>query len=629
MVSGKSFTETDSWAVATAFVVFAVLSVLIEKATHWAKRKFHGKPTLLKVLHKAEEELFLLGCVSFTLLVFEDMLVENSCVESSRFDGDTWAMCPATSSSYDSGYSSNSSSYASSRRRLTAAEESVCGDDREPFLSAAVLHQVHLFIFFLALAHVCYTTATLTLGRWRLRNMMTQRRRHVEKTMAKVGSLTKTDAHTLVGKMISRNSLLRLEREEGLVQRKEGDVDVAKDVSASADTDGAETSKDGVKSPSFLSRKKRTETETSREYDDGERVTKFAADALRGDGAALAEKQHHFRFGLSRSSKDHSLTRKVGTIIPSITFLAEAIGIRLPESTLIRFELLFLRQHNIRSLSFDFPQFVTECVDCDSGDQLGITPGRWAIATLIICAMGPFGDVNLVISFASLGVLIGLACWLKTRVDYILAVEKRGGHIDDGRVYLLSRPRLAKDLFIFILYQQAFHVASWVFGVWQIGVGGRYGCYYGQTWSVFVSVVTVLLGLLVGGYIILPLEALVSQMSGAFRRELLDKKVVSVVTQLAHRLEQRRRGVRKFKTETHAVVHIQREFRARRRRNLEKAARVAMLHAASRARGGSYQGFHNSSGTASMLSTQSLTASSAGSIGSIDEVRVDVLGDTK
>jgi hypothetical protein len=30
-----------------------------------------------------------------------------------------------------------------------------------------------------------------------------------------------------------------------------------------------------------------------------------------------------------------------------------------------------------------------------------------------------------------------------------------------------------------------------------------------------------------------------------------------------------------------------------------------------------------------MLSTQSLTASSAGSIGSIDEVRVDVLGDTK
>ena len=43
--------------VAIAFVVFAILSVLIEKAVHWLKHSLHAKKTLLKVVHKAEEEL--------------------------------------------------------------------------------------------------------------------------------------------------------------------------------------------------------------------------------------------------------------------------------------------------------------------------------------------------------------------------------------------------------------------------------------------------------------------------------------------------------------------------------------------------------------------------------------------
>ena len=107
MASGKSFTQTDSWAVAIAFVVFAILSVLIEKAVHRLKHSLHSKKTLLKVVHKAEEELFLLGSVSFILLVFEDMLVANTCVKTSRFDEETWAMCPYVGS-YDA------SSYASS-----------------------------------------------------------------------------------------------------------------------------------------------------------------------------------------------------------------------------------------------------------------------------------------------------------------------------------------------------------------------------------------------------------------------------------------------------------------------------------------------------------------------------------
>ena len=592
MASGKSFTQTDSWAVAIAFVVFAILSVLIEKAVHWLKHSLHAKKTLLKVVHKAEEELFLLGSVSFILLVFEDALVANTCVKTSRFDEETWAMCPYVSS-YDSSHAAyGDSSYAAygasshSRRRLAAAgdDDDACDDDAEPFLSRAVLHQVHLFIFFLALAHVCYTTATLTLGRWRLRNMLRQRRAHVERTMAVVSQLASADAHMLADRMMrTRTTVMRGEARPSENVRDGGGA-----------ANGEKKEKKGTDDDAFGAGPSRVDRPETAETDFEEGVTRLAADALRGDGAALGKTRRAlFRSGLSRSSKHRytpdgahaaragSLVARARRALPSQNALLESIAVRLPESTLIRFELFFLRAHNVRSLKFDFPEYVMECIDWDSCDTLGMSPGRWCIATVIILVMGPFENINLIVSVVSVCVILGLAAWLKTRVDLVLRAEKRGDGVTDAQLFLLGRPRLAKELFIAILYQQAFHVATWIFGAWQIGVGDGYGCYYGQSWSVLVSAGTVLVSLLVGGYVILPLDALLAQMSGHFRSELLDARVTDVVKQLAASLERRRRGTRRFATQEEAVLHIQRAFRERKKRNLGRAAKLALMHAAS------------------------------------------------
>ena len=62
MGEGKSFAETDSWAVCVAFVIFAVISTLVQNFVYYLKHHvFNDKKTLLRVLYKAEEELFLLG----------------------------------------------------------------------------------------------------------------------------------------------------------------------------------------------------------------------------------------------------------------------------------------------------------------------------------------------------------------------------------------------------------------------------------------------------------------------------------------------------------------------------------------------------------------------------------------
>lgn len=66
-------------------------------------------------------------------------------------------------------------------------------------------------------------------------------------------------------------------------------------------------------------------------------------------------------------------------------------------------------------------------------------------------------------------------------------------------------------------------------------------------------------------------------MSGRFRAELLSVHSKAVVRELAERLEKKRMSRRMFATKEEAVVLIQRAFRARRARHLEKAAKVIMV----------------------------------------------------
>ena len=55
------------WAVALSFGIF---DERCHRAFALPETRAHGRKTLLEVVHKAEEELFLLGTVSFILLVF-------------------------------------------------------------------------------------------------------------------------------------------------------------------------------------------------------------------------------------------------------------------------------------------------------------------------------------------------------------------------------------------------------------------------------------------------------------------------------------------------------------------------------------------------------------------------------
>ena len=113
------------------------------------------------VVHKAEEELFLLGTVSF-LLVFEESIINNSCVDSSIFDGDNWALChKAKYGYYGSGNTRPAAALAQEKHGAVGGGDGICPDGEE-LLQRRALQHVHIFIFLLAISHVLYTAATLT-----------------------------------------------------------------------------------------------------------------------------------------------------------------------------------------------------------------------------------------------------------------------------------------------------------------------------------------------------------------------------------------------------------------------------------------------------------------------------------
>jgi mlo protein len=567
MGAGKGFDAADSWNVALLFLIYAVLSVGIEHGVHWFKTKVKGQKTLMLVVDKAEEELFLLGTVSFLLLVFEESIINNSCVDSSIFDGDNWALChKAKYGYYGSGTNSTGSSY-SGRRRLHGAVgggDGICPDGEEPFFSAALLHHVHIFIFLLAISHVLYTAATLTLARWRLKVMMSRRTEHLRVTMERVAKLMGKDAHEINADMERR----RLEEVRSFRRADEGLS--RKSSSSLRDEGGGGAPPESLQSSADMKAYRLKIADATTAALKGDVVNE---EELFSDIAAKSAPKKSVSFAWRQRT---AVAREDGQEYRNLwTRFLHGIAWVVPNSSLLCFELLFLRTHNIHSYKFDFSSYVMQCIESNSSETLGMSPARWLIATVLILLWGPFREMNLAVSVVSFASLIASAALLSRRVEALLHIERSVGQVTDD-VFLFRRPQLLEEVMVAIMYQQAFHIASWLFGWWNVGSAwDGYSCYYGEGWGLAVSVVVVAASLAIGGYVILPLQALTSQMTPTkLKGDLLGPHVKGALDFMLRK----KRRVKKFPTETDAVVHIQRCFRKRRQRNLEMAGRMAMIN---------------------------------------------------
>ncbi|PUZ76152.1 hypothetical protein GQ55_1G267000 [Panicum hallii var. hallii] len=163
--------HTPTWIVASVCSVIVVISLLFERLLHrLGKRlsKSHRKP-LYEALLKVKEELMLLGFISLMLNVFQGA-TQKICVRESVMHH--LLPCPrppprAPKKAAHYGAAAFTGVLGSARRLLAgggASSDYCLKKGKVPILSTEAIHQLHIFIFALAVTHVVLSAVTLILG---------------------------------------------------------------------------------------------------------------------------------------------------------------------------------------------------------------------------------------------------------------------------------------------------------------------------------------------------------------------------------------------------------------------------------------------------------------------------------
>ncbi|KAL9422125.1 hypothetical protein AB3S75_034398 [Citrus x aurantiifolia] len=175
----RTLEETPTWAVAAVFFVLIAVSVVIEHLIHiigkWLNNRH--KKALFEAVEKVKAELMLLGFISLLLTVLQEP-ISGICVSKSV--ANSWHPCTdkLEKDAYSSGNKESrrrllsflDSGTASTRRSLATKGYDKCADEgKVAFVSAYGIHQLHIFIFVLAVFHVLYCLFTLALGRTKMK----------------------------------------------------------------------------------------------------------------------------------------------------------------------------------------------------------------------------------------------------------------------------------------------------------------------------------------------------------------------------------------------------------------------------------------------------------------------------
>ncbi|XP_042000419.1 MLO-like protein 6 [Salvia splendens] len=176
---GRSLEETPTWAVAVVCFVLLAISIVIERIFHLIGKllKKRNKNALYEALEKVKSELMLLGFISLLLTVGQGQIAEI-CV--SKTIANSWHPCDKKQETrkYGVGLGGNQrrrlsaySDYGETQRRILAGGgyDNCSKKGKVPFISYDGIHQLHIFIFVLAIFHVVCSLITLALGRAKMR----------------------------------------------------------------------------------------------------------------------------------------------------------------------------------------------------------------------------------------------------------------------------------------------------------------------------------------------------------------------------------------------------------------------------------------------------------------------------
>ncbi|XP_073112838.1 MLO protein homolog 1 [Elaeis guineensis] len=174
-----SLEVTPTWAVALVCAIMVIISVMIEHGIHKLGKWFQTrqKKAMNEALEKIKAELMLLGFISL-LLTIGQTTISKICIPAKA--GDIMLPCKKAHDVEKED--------SDSQRRLLWHQEKVvwhrilagstvdnCSKykDKVPLISQSGIHQLHIFIFVLAVFHVLYSVLTMALGKAKMKKWKT------------------------------------------------------------------------------------------------------------------------------------------------------------------------------------------------------------------------------------------------------------------------------------------------------------------------------------------------------------------------------------------------------------------------------------------------------------------------
>ncbi|RZC76442.1 hypothetical protein C5167_000507 [Papaver somniferum] len=162
----RSLEETPTWAVAVVCFGIVSVSIIIEHVLELIGEWFHKKhkKALYEALLVVKTELMLLGFISLLLTFTQDYIIQL-CIPKKV--GNTWHPCPRdkeveSENNYAEKYcGKKAGSYCECLQLLHLG--------KVPLVSKTAIHQLHIFIFVLAVCHVLYCIFTMALGRAKMK----------------------------------------------------------------------------------------------------------------------------------------------------------------------------------------------------------------------------------------------------------------------------------------------------------------------------------------------------------------------------------------------------------------------------------------------------------------------------
>ncbi|KAH0936439.1 hypothetical protein HID58_013556 [Brassica napus] len=186
-VDERTLQQTSTWAVAVVCFFLLLISIVIEKLIHKLgtcfKRK--NKKALYEALEKVKAELMLMGFISLLLTIGQNYIsqicISESIAASMRPCSKSEELQEYPPKNKDTG-NDEGDEETSGRKLLELVETFIprrslatkgydkCAEKgKVAFVSSYGMHQLHIFIFVLAVCHVIYCIVTYALGKIKMR----------------------------------------------------------------------------------------------------------------------------------------------------------------------------------------------------------------------------------------------------------------------------------------------------------------------------------------------------------------------------------------------------------------------------------------------------------------------------